>query len=86
MFALNFVGQLDKTPIVESESDHCIALLLGTADTTTSYQQQDSCVVTEHCLKQAMKPHTTGYRLTHQLLYFLAGLNNGKAIVSNNMF
>jgi len=57
----------------EKKSDHCIALLLGSA----AESHGRTCIITEQCKTMETAPHTSGYVLTHQFLYFLIGLQHG---------
>ena len=57
----------------EEKSDDCIKLLFGISGKTSI-----NCQITEECFHQATATKTKGYILTHQLLYFLVGENEGE--------
>lgn len=60
--------------INERESDKCITQLFGT---WPGPNKGHSCVVTEDCKQKESSSHKKGYALTHQYLYFLAGIKFG---------
>lgn len=57
----------------EDESDACFAELLGSTDRPNATK----CAVTDPCWAMMTTEMTTGYRLTHQLLWFLVAKNIG---------
>ena len=76
---LFFVGTIyehDKGSVEGKISDKCITLLLG----SNQESHGKKCVVTKECIEWETKPHTAGYILTHQYLYFLVGNYVGEYI------
>ena len=57
----------------EEESDKCFAELLGSSELTGA----TPCSISTACWKMNTAPLSKGYRLTHQLLWFLVAKNIG---------
>ena len=53
----------------ESFSDRCYSMLLGTVPNEDG--QKEMCSTTVKCLEYYTIPNTSGYFLTHQLLFFI---------------
>ncbi|XP_066924326.1 UPF0764 protein C16orf89 homolog [Clytia hemisphaerica] len=64
----DYIHGIDKD-FDEDFSDHCFALLFGTAPQSKGRQ----CVVTRKCIEANTREKTGDYMLTHQFLYFVFG-------------
>lgn len=63
-------------------SDYCISLLLADSGT----KEQCSCNITDYCWKYETQKNLDGYTPTHQILYFLFGLEEGCENTFNEKF
>lgn len=63
-------------------SDYCISLLLADSDT----KGQCSCNITDYCWEYETQKNLDGYTPTHQILYFLFGLEEGCENTINQKF